>query len=218
MSEVGREAWEAPFTAAERQWLEELAHFSSATLHEAGAKFGALPPEIKPLDPGWRLCGVATTVATAPYDNLWIHRAIYAAAPGSVLVVDTAMAYFAGYWGGVMTHAAMARGLGGLVIDGCVRDAAELRQLNWPVFSRGLCIQGTRKEPAAPGGVNIPVRLGQTWVYPRDLVVGDEDGVVVIRRQDLSAVLERARQREAAEAKIREALRQGATTLELYGW
>ncbi|HJO38556.1 MAG: RraA family protein [Vicinamibacterales bacterium] len=194
------------------------AAFSSATLHEAASQVGALPAAIKPVATSMRLYGPACTVAGAPGDNLWLHRAMAQAKPGDVLVATVAGAYEFGYWGGIMTTAAIAGGLGGLVIDGCVRDGDELAASGFPVFARGRAIRGTAKVADAPGSINEPVVVGDVTVAPGDLVVGDADGVVVLARDSVGDVLAAARTRDKKEASIADALRQGRTTLDVYGW
>lgn len=125
--------------------LARAAAFSPATLHEAMGRTGALPMEIKPIARGMRVCGSALTVRTIGHENLTIHRAIAQAEPGSVLVVDVAGRYEGGYFGEIMTVFAQQRRLGGLVIDGCVRDLVEIERLGFPVFALGLAIAGTGK-------------------------------------------------------------------------
>src|SRR5690606_22642629 len=125
----------------------------------------------------FRVCGPAVTVQSPGGDNLWLHRAIYAAEPGDVLVVHVSDKYDHGYWGEIMSTAAQVRGLGGLVIDGCVRDSTLLRSMTFPVFSRGLCIRGTGKDFGARGWVNYPLMIGGVTIQPGDLICGDEDGV-----------------------------------------
>lgn len=195
--------------------IQMAAGFSSATLHEAAGKLGALPSAIKPVSSNMKICGPAVTVSSLPGNNIMLHKAIYAANPGDVLVVDVGDAYEHGYWGDIMTFAAMQRQLKGLVINGCVRDGEELARLNFPVFSRGLSIKGTSKHNG--GFINQPVQLGDVRINPGDLIVGDGDGVVAIPRLDAAHILEKARQREADEERIRRELAQGRTTLEIYG-
>ena len=190
--------------------------FSSDTLHEAAGKLGALPSGITPVSPAFRLCGPAFTVLSSPGDNLWLHRAMVAAEPGDILVADVGGHYEAGYWGEIMTHGALSRGLGGVVIDGCVRDGPILRELGLPVFSRGLCIRGTTKNKQLPGGMNVSLRIGDVPVEPGDLVLGDEDGVVVISQATLPEVLAQAKARDEKEAKVIEELKAGRTTVQLY--
>ncbi len=192
--------------------------FSTATLHEAAGQVGALPVAIKPLVSGMRVCGPAFTVESAPMDNLWLHRGIAAAPPGAILVVTVGGAYEAGYWGDVMTTAALARRLGGLVIDGCVRDRLEISESGFPVFARGLCIRGTTKDATRAGRLGGPVVLQDTTVKANDVVIGDDDGLVVIGREHVTHVLSRAQQRLDREAEVVRELRAGRTTLEIYGW
>lgn len=122
----------------------------------------------------------------------------------------------AGYWGEVMTHASLARGLRGLVIDGCVRDAEPIEGLGFPVFARGLCVRGTTKKGPS-GSMNGTIRLGSVTVRPGDLVVGDRDGVVVLPKAEAASILARARERVRREARMIQALRGGARTLDLLG-
>jgi 4-hydroxy-4-methyl-2-oxoglutarate aldolase len=202
----------------DRELVREAARLGAATLHEASGRRGALPSSIKPIDSTMRVAGPALPVATAPGNNLWIHRALPAAEPGDVLVVVTSGHYEAGYWGDIMTVAALEREIAGLVIDGCVRDSEAIARLHFPVFARGLSIRGTDKDAAAPGSLQKPITLGDATVHPGDLVVGDADGVVVIPRASVAEVLEKAREREKREVEVVERLRRGETTLEIYGW
>lgn len=190
---------------------------SSATLHEAAGKIGALPSAIKPVDPAMRICGTALPVVGSGGDNLWLHRAIYTARPGDVLLVHVGDRYEHGYWGEVMSTAAQTRQLGGLVIDGGVRDADLLAEIGFPVFSRGLCIRGTGKDQQGRGSIGLPVLFGEVVVHAGDLVVGDRDGVVVVPSAQAAAAVEASRHRDEQELRICEQLRGGATTLEIYG-
>lgn len=190
----------------------------TATLHEAGGKIGALPSAIKPVAPGMSFAGTALTVHSPPGDNLWLHRALDIARPGDVLVVHCSGAHEHGYWGEIMSTMAIARGLAGLVIDGCVRDGALLAGLGFPVFARGLCVRGTGKDFGAIGWLDQPVWMGDVAVHAGDLVAGDGDGVVVLPRARAADIVARGRQREADEAAILQRLRDGASTLDVYGW
>jgi 4-hydroxy-4-methyl-2-oxoglutarate aldolase len=198
--------------------LREARSLGSATLYEAAGQNGALPAGIKPVAPGFRVAGPALTVACPPADNLWLHRALVDAAPAEVLVVTVGGEYEAGYWGEVMTVSALARGVAGLVIDGMVRDADAIAASAFPVFARGLSIRGTRKDPRASGALRQPISIGDVAVEPGDLVVGDRDGIVVVPRARAREVIELGRERERREAEIMERLREGETTLEIYGF
>jgi 4-hydroxy-4-methyl-2-oxoglutarate aldolase len=190
----------------------------AATLHEAGGRIGALPSAIKPMTPGLRVCGPAVTVHSPAGDNLWLHRAIYLASPGDVLVVSVGGDFEYGYWGEIMSTAAKVRHLGGLVIDGCVRDGRLLAEIGFPVFARGLCIRGTGKDHGAIGFVNHAIRVGEVTVSAGDLIVGDEDGVVALPHAQAASIVQTAATREAKEADILRRIEAGERTLEVYNF
>lgn len=196
--------------------LKRAANFPSATIHEAMGRKGALPSAIKPVVASMKVCGPALTVVAKPMNNINIHRAIYLAQPGDVLVVDVGGGFEGGYFGEIMAHACVARGLGGLVIDGGVRDADLLEEIGFPVFSRGLAIHGTTKEEG--GSVLKPVTLGGTVIAAGDLIVGDRDGVVAVPRAEIDKTLDASQAREDKEAQTIAQLKAGASTIELYGW
>lgn len=189
---------------------------SSATVHEAAGRIGALPSVIKPLDPRMQLVGAAFPVKSPPGDNLWLHRAVYAAAPGEILVVDTGDGLEHGYWGEILAEAAIARGLAGLVIHGGVRDSQRLIEMGWPVFAERLCVRGTGKDPNGDGRLGEPIRMGDVAVARGDLVVGDADGVVVIPAERADDIRVLSAERERAETGYIERLRAGDTTLGIY--
>ncbi|MCO5949358.1 4-carboxy-4-hydroxy-2-oxoadipate aldolase/oxaloacetate decarboxylase [Mucilaginibacter flavidus] len=199
-----------------KEIISAIGKFSSATLHEAMGKFGDLPYGIKPISHKMKVCGTAYTVKTIPCDNTILHRAYAYAKPGDVLVVDCSGYYEAGYWGDLMSLGAKTKGLAGLVIDGCVRDADDIEAMGFPVFSRGLCIKGTGKH--GDGTLNEPIILGSCFVNPGDIIVGDRDGVVVVPHEQAQDVIEKATAREMKEANVRKELLEGKTSLQIYGW
>jgi 4-hydroxy-4-methyl-2-oxoglutarate aldolase len=186
---------------------------STATLSEASRLPVALSPEIRSLWADARLCGPAFTVQGAGGDNLALHHAVPQAPSGSVLVADLGGARF-GHWGEILTVAAQHRGIAGLLIDGGVRDAAEIEALGFPVFSRNNAILGTRKD--FRGVFGRPVRVGGVTVRTGDLVVGDVDGVVALPASDTDRILDRADARVAHENELMKRLRDGHSTLDLY--
>jgi 4-hydroxy-4-methyl-2-oxoglutarate aldolase len=198
--------------------IAEASALSAATLHEAAGRIGVMPTVIKPLRDDWTLCGSVYTVQSPGGDNLWLHRAIYTALPGDILVVHTSGVHDFGYWGEIMATAAIARGLAGLVIDGGVRDARLLREMPFPVFSRGLSIRGTGKDFGARGWLGAPTMFEGLIVNSGDLLFGDCDGVVVIPREQARSVIDASVAREKKEADIMECLRLGATTIDLFGF
>ena len=205
----------SPFDA---ETIDLARRLGTATLHEAAGRQGALPSAIKPVESGMLLCGPAFTVHCPAHSNLQIHHAVYLAAPGDILVVCVSGGREAGYWGDVLNEAALARGLGGLVIDGGVRDTKGLASMPFAVFSHGVCIRGTSKDYEAVAWLQEPLRLGDVTVRPGDLVVGDRDGVVVLVASEVPSILVAAQAREADEARKIDLIRAGARTLDLYGF
>ena len=203
--------------AISAEQLQRAHALSSATLHEAAGRRGALTADLRPLSNGLRMCGVALPVSTPPGDNLWLHHAIRAANAGEVLVVDTKGGWEFGYWGEVMTVAAMMRNIAGLVIDGGVRDSTRLVELSFPVFSRAISIRGTGKNPCGNGAIGEPVLLGDVTVRRGDLVLGDADGVVILPPENIDNLLAEAEARERKEQAILDRLRRGETTIAVYG-
>lgn len=199
--------------------IEQARGFGAATLHEAFERRGDLPAAIRAVVVP-RLAGPALTVSTRPGNNLLIHRALLQARPGEVLVValteQGADGHDFGYWGDILTTAAIEKGIAGLVIDGCVRDIEAIRALGFPVFCRGTAIRGTAKAPE--GEVGGSVRIGAVEIARGDLVVGDADGVVVLPAAQVAATLERAARRERKEHAIVEELKRGRSTMDLYGF
>lgn len=190
---------------------------SSASLHEAAGKVGALPAGIRPLAPRLRVAGPALPVRCRPGDNLFLHHAIYAAVPGEVLVVDVGPAAEFGHWGDVMAKAAQVRGIAGLVITGGVRDSLRLVSMEFPTFCGCVSIRGTAKDPQGHGAIGEPIEIGGVTVCRGDLVFGDADGVVVVPAAEADRAIERARERDACEEDYARRLEAGDTTLAIYG-
>jgi 4-hydroxy-4-methyl-2-oxoglutarate aldolase len=190
-----------------------LVELGAATLGESGAR--RMHPRVKPAWPGARVAAPAYPVRCSPGDNLGIHVAVTLAPAGSVLVADMGGTRDFGYWGEVLTTGAEARGIAGLVIDGCVRDGDALAGHGFPVFSTGLALTGATK--AQPGSVARPVTVGDVAVEAGDWVVGDVDGVVVIPGAAVDDVLAAGRARAEKERALFVALRDGATTVEQFG-
>lgn len=188
-----------------------LAALGSATLGESGAR--PMAGRIRPVWTGARLAAPAYPVHCSPGDNLAVHVGVTRAPSGSVLVVDVGAVPGRGYWGEVLTTAAEARGLAGLVIDGCVRDVDALAAHGFPVFSSGVALPGATK--VLPGTVGTPVRAGGAMVAAGDWIVGDVDGVVVVPGERTAEVLRAGQARAAKEEGFFGALREGSTTVEL---
>ena len=192
---------------------EEWLRLGSATLYEASRLECWLPPTLRPLWSGSAVVGPALPVRVHPGDNLALHMALEVVRPGEVIVADGGSAPH-GYWGEVLTVAAMTAGVAGLVLDGGVRDSDSIEMLRFPVFSSAIALRGTAK--VNPGAVGEPIMLGPTTIRRGDLVVGDRDGVVVVPAGLVGQLLEASRARVAKEAAFLEEIREGALTLDLY--
>lgn len=192
-----------------------LAGLDVATVYEASGLDCAMDPGIKPVWPGARLLGNALPVRCHPGDNLALHRAVEQAVPGDVLVVD-ADGHIAGYWGEVLAAAAQVAGIVGLVINGGVRDVDQLAQMGFPVFSRGVGVGRTKKHE--PGVVGEPTIVAGVLVKPDDAVLANPDGVLVLPRETVEEISERALARQANESEYLARIRNGELTLDIYGW
>lgn len=192
---------------------DELLALGTATLYEASGIECFLPVALRPVWPNAQVVGRAMPVSTLSGDNLPLHLALEAVEPGEVLVVDAKGAPH-GYWGEVLTVAAQACGVEGLVIDGGVRDTRELEKLGFPVFSSHVALRGTEKRDV--GTVGEPIRFGGAEVRRGDVVVADQDGVIVLPVESFGTVLNASRDRVDKERDFIERLRAGASTIDLY--
>lgn len=197
---------------ADRALIDELGTFSAATIHEAQGRKGALDSDIKPIDRDMSFCGSAFTVVCHPRDNIMLQVAISYAQPGDVLVVASGDQP-AGQFGDVLANACAARGISALVTDGGVRDTREIRELGFPVFAKHVCIEGTVKETLGP--INQPLVFGGQVIHPGDVIKGDCDGVVVIRREEIRSAIAASRERDSAEATYIERYKTGETPIQV---
>ena len=193
--------------------VSRLAKFSSATIHEAQGRKGALSSRIKPIDRSMSFCGPATTVRCAPRDNLMLQVAIHYAQPGDVVLAAAGEYEEAGTFGDVLGNAMKAKGLAGLVTDSGVRDTQDLIELGLPVFSGSVSIKGTVKETIGP--INHPVVFGDEIIYPGDVLRGDADGVVVVRKDEIEEVIRLSQERDDAECELISLYKDGGTTIDL---
>jgi len=202
-------------TNIQRPSMETVKAFSglaAATIHEASGRKGYIDCAIKPINQGAKICGPAFTVQCAAGDNIMLHKALERAQPGDVIVADVGGAYDYGYFGNLMSTSALAKGLGGLCIDGCIRDGSEIIASGFPVFARGFCIRGTNK--GTLGLINHPTVFGGQTVFPGDLIIGDDDGLVVVKREECSAVLEKTLARIDNEKVKEVTLKTGISSVE----
>lgn len=198
---------------------EELLQFKqlpTGNVCDANGKSGNMSSAIKPIDKKSKMVGTAVTVRVQPGDNLLLHKAIYEAQPGTVLVIDAHGYTEAGPFGDIMVTACQMQGIAGVIIDGACRDAEEIEEKGFPFFTRALNPGGTVKESL--GAINGVIQCGGVIVRPGDIIVGDRDGVVVVPQEKAREVLQAAQAIFDKEIKIKEMLSQGKTTLEIFGF
>ncbi len=195
--------------------IDELGEVGTATVHEAMGRVGSVGPHLRPIQQDTKTAGSAVTVLTHPGDNIMIHAAVEVCQEGDVLVVANTAPSTHGGFGDLLATSLMARGVRGLVIDAGVRDTADLRAMGFPVWSQYVSCQGTVK--STPGSVNVPIVLGGITVHPGDVMCCDDDGVVVVAREQAQWALEMSRQRLAKEAGTRSRLEAGELGVDFYG-
>lgn len=195
-------------------FAERCRKLGSSTLYEASGLRCAADPLVRSIWDGAFIAAAAYPLECSPGDNLAIHIALEQVPRGAVLVVSTSN-FIAGYWGEVLTVAAEAAGVAGLVIDGGVRDVAAMRSRKFPVFSRGITVRGTVK--ASVPSVGKAMSFTGVPVAPGDLVVADDDGVIVIPAAEAGRTILAGEDRAEKEAAMMQKLANGAKTLDLLG-
>lgn len=198
------------FERVPAEHVEQAARYQAAIFADVNGRRGAMHGRIVAVQPSMKLAGPAFTVEVRPGDNLMIHAAIALARPGDVLVIDGKGDMTAALMGALMMNACKVRNLAGVVVDGAVRDREELEALGFPVFAVGTNPNGPTKNVA--GRIGMPLSCGGVTVYPGDLIVADVDGVVVLERKDVPALLPLAAKKVADEAMRMDQIQGGNTS------
>jgi 4-hydroxy-4-methyl-2-oxoglutarate aldolase len=199
---------------AEPGIVEGFSKIGVATIHEAQGRRGLMASHMRPL---WRpahVAGPAVTVEVAPGDNWMIHVAVEQCQPGDIMIVAPTSPCEDGYFGELLATSMVARGIKAFIIDAGIRDAADITKMKYPVWSKAIFAQGTVKETV--GNVNTPVVCAGQLVNPGDIVVADDDGIVVVRRDEGADILAKSQKRDADEAEKRKVLQTGKLGLDIY--
>lgn len=196
--------------------LGKIGQLPTGNIADNNSIQGTMDEDIKPLHPSMHLTGTAVTVECFPGDNLAFYQGIEAAHAGDVIVFASHGYTKAGHFGDMMATACKRKGIAGVVIDGACRDKNDICELGFPVFARTTCPAGTVKESL--GKINCDVTVGNVTVHPGDLIVGDCDGVIVVRQQDINQVIMKACNKFDHENEIRKRLEAGESILSVYGF
>jgi len=178
-----------------------------ANVSDCMSRMTAGGPRLRPMHAGGRMAGPALTVKTRPGDNLMIHKALQLAKPGDVIVVDGGGDLTNSLIGEIMLGDAIVQKVGGVVINGAIRDAGEVAKMTLPVFAAGVTHRGPYKD--GPGEINVPIALDGMVIEPGDLVIGDDDGLLCVPYDDVAALLEAARKKQQVEATMVAAFQAG---------
>ncbi len=195
--------------------LEGFAKLPTCIVSDAQGRNNTMDAPIKPLKSDWKISGSAITVKAMVGNNLGVHQALNCAKENDIIVVDGNGYENIALWGGIMTEIAVNKKIGGLIVDGSIRDVERALELDFPIFCKGVSPRGPHK--GWGDDVNVPISCGGVAVLPGDLILGDSDGVVVIHKKFAESVLKLAKERTQLEKNWVQEIKNGKTTIEAIG-
>jgi len=199
-----------------KKLMEAFYKIPVALISDAMDRFNTMDSQIKPLFEGVKICGPAITVREMVGCNIMIHKAIEIAEEGDVIVVDGRGHKDTALGGWIICLNAKMKGIAGIVVDGAWRDVREIRKAKYPVFTRAIVPNGPHK--GYPGDINIQIQCGGVPVNPGDIIVGDDDGVVVVPREEAEIVLDKACKLMKKEEEVKKKVLEGKLTIDIYGF
>ncbi len=191
----------------------EFTSIPTTIISDCMNRSGVMSSNIKPLTHNVHVVGTAVTAECMPGNNLMTHQVLYVAQEGDVIVIDGKGEQQRSIWGGIQTRVALDRRIAAVVIDGAVRDVKEIRASGLAVFCLAVTPAGPFKDLG--GNINVPIRCGGLVVHPGDLIVGDDDGLVVVPQQKVEDILNKSKERLKMEEQWLKDLQKGKTTLEI---